>query len=81
MWHVDLYRLERAAELVELGLDDIVGNRRGVCVIEWADKFAVMPADHLRIELSHDGDRRVIVATGTGLRGRALAEELLQPSR
>ena len=47
VWHVDLYRIERAAELVELGLDDIVGDRRGVCVIEWADKFAVTPAQGL----------------------------------
>lgn len=81
VWHVDLYRLDRAAELVELGLDDIIGDRRGVCVIEWADKFAVMPPDHLRIELSHDGDRRSLAAVGTGPRGRALAGELLQPGR
>ena len=82
VWHVDLYRLDRAAELVELGLDDIVGDRRGICVIEWADKFAsVMPPDHLRIELMHDGDRRSLVASGTGPRGRALADELLQPTR
>lgn len=76
VWHVDLYRLDREAELVELGLDDIVGDPRGVCVIEWADKFAVMPADHLRIELSHDGDARSLVATGTGPRGRALGRAL-----
>jgi tRNA threonylcarbamoyladenosine biosynthesis protein TsaE len=81
VWHVDLYRLERAAELVELGLDDIVGDRRGVCVIEWADKFAVMPADHLRIELAHAGGGRTLAAAGTGPRGRALASELLQTLR
>jgi tRNA threonylcarbamoyladenosine biosynthesis protein TsaE len=80
VWHVDLYRIERSAELVELGLDDILGDRRGVCVVEWADKFPVMPRDHLRLELAHDGDARTLTATGTGPRGEALAE-LLQQAR
>jgi tRNA threonylcarbamoyladenosine biosynthesis protein TsaE len=81
VWHVDLYRIERAAELVELGLDDVIGERRGICVIEWADRFAVMPPDHLRLELAHDAAGRTIAATGTGPRGHelagALAAELL----
>ncbi|HEY1547503.1 MAG TPA: tRNA (adenosine(37)-N6)-threonylcarbamoyltransferase complex ATPase subunit type 1 TsaE [Kofleriaceae bacterium] len=76
VWHADLYRLERAAELRELGLEEIVGDPRGVAIVEWAERFAVMPADHLRIELSHAGDRRVLVATGTGPRGRELADTI-----
>lgn len=76
VWHVDLYRLERGAELPELGLDDVIGDPRGIVVIEWADKFDVMPPDHLRLELVHRGDARELVATGTGPRGRALAEVL-----
>jgi len=77
VWHVDLYRIDRAAELPELGLDDVIGDRRGICVIEWADRFAVLPVDHLRIELVHDEDSRRLVAIGTGPRGRELAAELL----
>jgi tRNA threonylcarbamoyladenosine biosynthesis protein TsaE len=80
VWHVDLYRIERAAELVELGLEEMLGDRRGVCIVEWADKYPVMPPDHLRIELAHAGDSRTLEATGTGLRGKALAE-LLERSR
>ncbi len=74
VWHVDLYRIERAAELRELGLDDLVGDRRGIVVVEWADRFGVLPEDHLRLELRHAGERRVLVATGTGPRGRELAD-------
>jgi tRNA threonylcarbamoyladenosine biosynthesis protein TsaE len=77
VWHVDLYRIEREAELPELGLDDVIGDRRGICVIEWADRFAVLPPDHLRIELIHEDGGRVLVATGTGPRGRELVAELL----
>jgi tRNA threonylcarbamoyladenosine biosynthesis protein TsaE len=73
VWHVDLYRIARAAELVELGLDELLGDPRGIVVVEWADRFAVLPADHLQIELRHIADGRELVATGTGPRGRALA--------
>ena len=72
VWHVDLYRVERAAELVELGLEEAPG----VLIVEWADRFDVMPADHLRLELAHDGDARRLAITGTGPRGRELADAL-----
>ena len=80
VWHVDLYRLDKEAELVELGLDDLIGDKRGVVLVEWADKFDVMPPDHLRIELSHIGDIRRLVATGTGPRGTRLASVLASPA-
>ncbi|MDB4955219.1 MAG: hypothetical protein JWO36_2788 [Myxococcales bacterium] len=73
IWHVDLYRLERAAEIAELGLDDVVGDPRGILIVEWADRFEVLPADHLRIELQHSDAGRILTASGTGPRGRALA--------
>jgi tRNA threonylcarbamoyladenosine biosynthesis protein TsaE len=76
VWHVDLYRLEREAELVELGLDELFGDRRGVVLVEWADKFGVMPPDHLRLELAHDGAGRTLVATSTGPRSEVLAAAL-----
>ena len=79
VWHVDLYRLDRAAELPELGLDDLIGDRRGIVLVEWADKFHVMPPDHLRIELAHEGDVRRLTAVGTGPRGTALASVLGSP--
>lgn len=77
VWHVDLYRVERDAELPELGLDEAIGNRRGICVVEWADKFSVLPSDHLRLELVHRGDHRELTARGTGPRGQALASALV----
>lgn len=77
IWHVDLYRIDRAAELPELGLDELIGDPRGVVLVEWADKFDVMPADHVRLELVHTGDARTLSATGTGPRGQALADAVL----
>nr|HEX4318535.1 tRNA (adenosine(37)-N6)-threonylcarbamoyltransferase complex ATPase subunit type 1 TsaE [Kofleriaceae bacterium] len=76
VWHADLYRVERAAELPELGLDDALGDPRGVVIVEWADRFAVLPRDHLRVELAHAGDARELLASGTGPRGDELARAL-----
>jgi tRNA threonylcarbamoyladenosine biosynthesis protein TsaE len=73
VWHADLYRIERARELIELGLDEIIDRAEGVVVIEWAERFAVLPADHIRAELAHAGDGRTLEITGTGPRGTALA--------
>jgi len=77
VWHVDLYRIEREAELVELGLDELIGDPRGVVLVEWADRYDVMPADHLRIDLAHAQDARTLTATGTGPRGKELATAML----
>jgi tRNA threonylcarbamoyladenosine biosynthesis protein TsaE len=73
VWHVDLYRLEHVRELDDIGLDEIVGRADGVALVEWADRFDVLPRDHLRIELAIEGAGRRLVVTGNGPRGRALA--------
>lgn len=69
--HVDLYRIERARELDELGLEELFGPR--AVLVEWADRFPVMPADHVRVELTDEGEGRRLVARGTGPRGEAVA--------
>jgi tRNA threonylcarbamoyladenosine biosynthesis protein TsaE len=58
--HADLYRLNSAAELAELGLDEAFD--RAASVIEWADRFPdALPVDHLLITLTMqaDGGRRL----------------------
>jgi len=61
--HADLYRLEREAELVELGLDDWIGDEALVCV-EWADRFAALPNDALevRMDVSDATSRRIEIS-------------------
>jgi tRNA threonylcarbamoyladenosine biosynthesis protein TsaE len=61
LYHVDCYRLEQAAELVGIGLDDYLDGD-GVLVIEWADKFPeLMPATTRWVRFSiGEGDIREI---------------------
>ena len=74
LFHVDLYRIDRAAELDHIGLDDLF-RAPAVVAVEWCDRFPVLPADHLRIELRAVAEnQRALDAEGRGARGTALAE-------
>ncbi|MBT8493315.1 MAG: tRNA (adenosine(37)-N6)-threonylcarbamoyltransferase complex ATPase subunit type 1 TsaE [Deltaproteobacteria bacterium] len=64
--HADLYRIEADPELDQLGLFEALDDPV-VVVIEWAERFKVLPTDHLRIELEHTGDTsRRLRATAAG---------------
>ncbi len=57
LWHVDLYRLKRAAEAWELGLDDAFAE--AACLIEWPERLeGQIPDDRLDIALAFEGDGR-----------------------
>jgi tRNA threonylcarbamoyladenosine biosynthesis protein TsaE len=59
VYHVDLYRLERPAEVATLGLEEIF-ERDALVLIEWGERFgAIMPPDSIEIRLqAFGGDRR-----------------------
>ncbi|MBI4551853.1 MAG: tRNA (adenosine(37)-N6)-threonylcarbamoyltransferase complex ATPase subunit type 1 TsaE [Candidatus Latescibacteria bacterium] len=64
VYHFDLYRIDDAGALLDLGYDDYLYGGEGVCLIEWADKFPdFLPASciELRIEILGD-EQRVITA-------------------
>ena len=70
--HVDVYRLERVQDVVDLGLDELGGPDR-VLIVEWGDAIEdLLPADRLRVELTSSDDevRRIRF----GAQGRAWAE-------
>ncbi len=60
VYHIDLYRLEREAEIADLGWEDMLG--RGIVVVEWAEKMT-FPVDGIvvRIETSGDDERRITI--------------------
>ncbi len=63
--HVDLYRLEREQDVLDLALDELEDGER-VLLVEWGDPVADLLADdRLRIALEVDDDdrRRVTVST------------------
>ncbi len=58
--HVDLYRLEIADELSDLGLDELLDS--GAVIVEWGERLDI--EDAALIEFEHvGGDRRLIRTT------------------
>ena len=62
VYHIDLYRLETAAEVATLGLDEIF-DREAVALIEWGERFqGLMPVERIEVRLrALDDDRREII--------------------
>ena len=55
--HYDLYRLKRAEEMDELGLEEALED--GAALIEWPDRAAErLPPDALSVQLQADTERR-----------------------
>ena len=56
LYHIDLYRIDTLAEVIDLGLDDYLYGD-GVCVVEWADKaLEAFPAERLLVEMGFISD-------------------------
>ena len=61
LFHLDLYRLKSADELLAIGWDEFL-DEGGLVIVEWADLFPeLLPAATrwLRFEVLPDGGRRV----------------------
>jgi tRNA threonylcarbamoyladenosine biosynthesis protein TsaE len=69
--HVDVYRLERIQDVVDLGLEEIEDGE-AVLVVEWGDAIdVVLPTDRLDVELTSadpdpESDARRIVVDADG---------------
>jgi tRNA threonylcarbamoyladenosine biosynthesis protein TsaE len=79
--HVDLYRLEREAELEHVGLEDLYRGD-GVVVVEWFDRFPqIVPREWLELRISRIAgrdDARQVAIIGRGAAGARLAAALAQ---
>ena len=77
LYHIDFYRLDRIEEIIDLGIDEYIYGS-GLCVVEWAKKaLAVLPQEHLLIELQHLGqNERKLRLEAKGERYQELLSEL-----
>ena len=67
--HFDLYRLSRAAEAAEIGLDEALDE--GCAVIEWPERLGDDPSawlgpDRLSVTLAEQGAGRLATVSGVG---------------
>jgi tRNA threonylcarbamoyladenosine biosynthesis protein TsaE len=65
--HVDVYRLERIQDVMDLGLEEL-GDGEAVLLVEWGDAVEeILPADHITVELAavdDDEARRLTFTPG-----------------
>lgn len=76
LYHFDLYRLDNADELIEMGMDEYLPGR-GVAVVEWAERLSAEETATLSIHFALAGEdhRRLTFASGDGS-GERLLERL-----
>jgi len=77
VYHLDVYRLDRLQEVIDLGFEDLL-DPSGVIFVEWGDAIdALLPDEHLRVELrTDDGDARRLSFSGRGVRWAGRWERL-----
>jgi tRNA threonylcarbamoyladenosine biosynthesis protein TsaE len=69
VFHMDLYRLDEAADIVDIGLVDYLARAEsGVIIVEWAEKvLPLLPPEHLRVEFDIlSARKRNITFSGEG---------------
>lgn len=80
IYHFDFYRLESAAEVWDLGIDELL-EQSALIFVEWAEKFPeCLPADRLNIQLapieSPAQQSRFATLVATGFRSEKLLSQV-----
>ena len=67
LFHFDMYRLEGADALFDIGWDDYLA-RGGVCAVEWSENVAgALEGDAVRVDIrrgAHDNQRLITIEGG-----------------
>ena len=64
VWHVDLYRLTEASEVIELGLEEAFGT--DIVLLEWPDRLEELPDGALTLNFEvQDGGRKVALRSAS----------------
>ncbi len=77
LYHIDIYRLDEVAEVVDLGLEEYLAGD-GVSVIEWASKaLEVFPQPCMLVTLTYEGENeRLIQLEARGERFESLLAQV-----
>lgn len=80
LYHIDLYRLNSVSEVDMLGLDEIMGEPKSICLIEWPDRHpGLLPDEYLWVHLRMlDEYRRSLVFRAHGEQHQGILEEFRQ---
>jgi len=61
IYHFDLYRLEKSADILDLGWEDYLG--RGVVIVEWGERIPFpLRAIRVEIKIGRDDERKLKIS-------------------
>jgi tRNA threonylcarbamoyladenosine biosynthesis protein TsaE len=70
VYHFDFYRIRSTAELSEIGFGEYLGDPRGICLVEWADRVAeFLPGERYDVSMTAGDDplvRSIVIARRAG---------------
>jgi tRNA threonylcarbamoyladenosine biosynthesis protein TsaE len=80
LYHIDLYRLNSVVEIEMLGLDELLGDPRTICLVEWPDRHpGLFTGEYLWIQLHMlDAYRRSLMFRAHGERHRTMLDQFRQ---
>ena len=65
MIHIDTYRLETEEELMTIGVEDYLGDKNTICLIEWPEKIEGLLKNkkNIQVGLAHtdEGTRNITI--------------------
>ena len=64
LFHFDCYRIEKEKEILNLGFEEIIKDKKNIVVVEWPEKIKkVIPKKHILIDfkLVSEDKRKIIV--------------------
>ncbi|MFP4082525.1 MAG: tRNA (adenosine(37)-N6)-threonylcarbamoyltransferase complex ATPase subunit type 1 TsaE [Candidatus Aminicenantes bacterium] len=62
IFHVDLYRLNKNSEILDLGWEDYLGE--GVVIVEWAEKISFsLPAIRVILQFKNHNTRKIKISS------------------
>ena len=63
LYHIDLYRIEKESELLEIGFEEYLNDRTAITLIEWAEKTSLIPDNAIQVKIfldEEDDNKRLI---------------------
>ena len=62
--HIDAYRLDKESEIIRLGWNENISNKKNIIFIEWPENVKkIIPKDALWVMFSHKGETARLIET------------------
>ncbi len=55
LYHFDVYRIYDVEEMLDIGFEEYIYSKQGICIIEWSNRIKeILPDQYLKIHINKD---------------------------